>query len=143
MNQDYNIQDVLIETRDGAKISGIIVRKKEITKPQTVILQSTIYVRDKGRDLTTLKESADKGYIGVIVYARCKRFSPDEIWPYENDTNDTYDIIDWISKQKWCDGRIGMFGGSYNGFTQWAAAKKLHPALKTIVPYVANRPGPI
>jgi len=34
-----------------------------------------------------------------------------------------------------------MYGGSYNGFTQWAAAKNLHPALKTIVPYVANRPG--
>ena len=50
-------------------------------------------------------------------------------------------MIDWVSKQKWSDGSVGMFGGSYNGFTQWAAVKKLHPALKTIVPYVANRPG--
>lgn len=138
---DYDIQDVLIETRDGAKISAIIVRKKETPEPMPVILQSTIYVKDKGRDLTSLKESADRGYVGVIAYARGKRLSPDEIWPYENDANDTYDVIDWISKQKWCDGRVGMFGGSYNGFTQWAAAKKLHPALKTIVPYVANRPG--
>tara|TARA_R110002073_G_scaffold4213_1_gene27954 strand:+ start:94679 stop:96421 length:1743 start_codon:yes stop_codon:yes gene_type:complete len=141
LNKDYNIQDVLIETRDGAKISAIIVRKIEETVPQTVILQSTIYVRDKGRDLTSLKESADKGYIGVMAYTRGKRLSTNEIWPYENDANDTYDVIDWISKQKWCDGRIGMFGGSYNGFTQWASTKKLHPALKTIVPYVANRPG--
>ena len=141
LNEDYNIQDVLIETRDGAKISAIIVRKKDVTEPQTVILQSTIYVRDKGRDLTTLKQSADKGYIGVIAYARGKRLSPNEIWPYENDANDTYDVIDWISKQNWSDGRVGMFGGSYNGFTQWASTKKLHPALKTIVPYVANRPG--
>jgi len=31
-----------------------------------------------------------------------------------------------------------MYGGSYNGFTQWAAAKQLHPALKTIVPYVGS-----
>ena len=141
LNRDYNIQDVLIETRDGAKISAIIVRKNKITEPKPVILQSTIYVRDKGRDLTTLKESVDKGYVGIIAYARGKRKSPDEIWPYENDANDTYDVIDWVSKQKWCDGRIGMFGGSYNGFTQWASTKTLHPALKTIVPYVANRPG--
>ncbi|MCX2680074.1 CocE/NonD family hydrolase [Galbibacter sp. EGI 63066] len=141
LNRDYNIQDVLIETRDGAKISAIIVRKKETIEPKAAILQSTIYVRDKGRDLDALKESADKGYIGVIAYTRGKRFSPNEIWPYENDANDLFDIIDWISKQKWCDGRVGMFGGSYNGFTQWAAAKKLHPALKTIAPYVANRPG--
>ncbi len=140
-NQDYNIQDVLIETRDGAKISVIVCRKKENNEPRAVILQSTIYVRDKGRDLNTIKESADRGYVGVIAYARGKRFSPNEIWPYENDANDTYDVIDWISKQEWCNGRIGMFGGSYNGFTQWASLKNPHPALKTIVPYVANRPG--
>lgn len=141
LNDNYHIQDVLIETRDGAKISAIVVRKNEITKPKPVILQSTIYVRDTGRDLNTLKESADKGYIGVIAYSRGKHLSPNEIWPYEHDANDTYDVIDWISKQDWCDGRVGMFGGSYNGFTQWASTKKLHPALKTIVPYVANRPG--
>ncbi|HDZ04721.1 hypothetical protein LCGC14_0345250 [marine sediment metagenome] len=140
-NKNYSIQDVLIETRDGAKISAIIVWKNKTTEPRPVLLQSTIYVRDKGRDLTTLMESADKGYVGVIAYARGKRSSPSEIWPYENDATDTYDVIDWISKQKWCDGRVGMFGGSYNGFTQWASTKKIHPALKTIVPYVANRPG--
>jgi len=138
---NYSVQDVLIETRDGAKISVIVVQTKGRTKPKPVILQSTIYVRDKGRDLSTLKESVDRGYIGVIAYTRGKRSSPNEIWPYEYDANDTFDVIDWISMQKWCDGRVGMFGGSYNGFTQWASLKKPHPALKTIVPYVANRPG--
>jgi putative CocE/NonD family hydrolase len=140
-DKEYNIQDVLIETRNGAKVSVIIVQKDSLSNPKPVLLQSTIYARSTGKDLVSLKESADKGYIGVMTYTRGKRLSPDEIWPYENDGNDTYDVIDWISKQKWCDGRVGMFGGSYNGFTQWAAAKKLHPALKTIVPYVANRPG--
>lgn len=138
---EYEIEDILIETRDGAKISGIVVRNKNDKAPKPVIFQFTIYVRDKGRDLETLKQSVDKGYIGVIAYTRGKRYSTSEIYPYEYDGNDAYDVIDWISKQRWSDGRIGMFGGSYNGFTQWAACKKLHPALKTIVPYVANRPG--
>ena len=83
VNEAYGIQNVLIETRDGAKISAIILKKNETTKPKPVILQSTIYVRDKDRDLTSLKESADKGYVGVIAYARGKRLSPNEIWPYE------------------------------------------------------------
>jgi putative CocE/NonD family hydrolase len=138
----YDIQDsVMIKTRNGAMISAIIVRKKNVIMPQPVVLQFTIYVRDKGRDLKTLKEAADHDYVGVIAYTRGKRFSPDEIFPYEYEATDAYDVIDWISKQKWCSGSVGMFGGSYNGFTQWAAAKKMHPALKTIVPYVANRPG--
>ncbi|HFC29539.1 MAG TPA: CocE/NonD family hydrolase, partial [Oceanospirillales bacterium] len=139
---DYLIQNnILIKTRDGATISAIVVQKKGQTKPLPVVFQFTIYVRDTGRDLESLKELADNGYVAVIAYTRGKRFSPDEIWPYEHDANDAYDVIDWISKQPWCNGSIAMFGGSYNGFTQWAAAKKLHRALKTIVPYVANRPG--
>lgn len=138
----YNIQDsVSVKTRDGAIISVIVVRKKGEERAKPVLLQSTIYVRDNERDIAALKESADNGYIGVMAYTRGKRFSPDEIFPYENDGNDTYEVIDWISKQKWCNGSVGMFGGSYVGFTQWAACKKMHPALKTIVPYVANRPG--
>jgi putative CocE/NonD family hydrolase len=138
----YDIQDsVMIKTRDGAYISAIVVRKKGISVPKPVILQYTIYVRDKGRDIKSLKEAADKDYVGVIAYSRGKRFSPDEIFPYENDANDAYDVIDWVSKQEWCNGTLGMYGGSYNGYTQWAACKKTHPALKTIVPYVANRPG--
>lgn len=138
----YDVQDsVMIKTRDGAFISAMVVRKKGISTPKPVLFQFTIYVRDKGRDIKSLKEAADKDYVGVIAYSRGKRFSPDEIFPYENEANDTYDIIDWISKQEWCNGSVGMYGGSYNGFTQWAACKKRHPALKTIVPYVANRPG--
>ncbi|KQC01550.1 CocE/NonD family hydrolase [Pedobacter sp. Hv1] len=139
---NYDIQDsVSIKTRDGATISAMVVRKKGDVNPKPVILQYTIYVRDKDRDMRAIKESADHGYIGVIAYTRGKRFSPNEIFPYENDGNDAFDVIDWISKQKWCNGSVGMFGGSYNGFTQWAACKTMHPALKTIVPYVANRPG--
>ena len=138
----YDIQDsVMIKTRDGAFISAIVVRKKGVYVPKPVIFQYTIYVRDKGRDIKSLKTAADKDYVGVIAYSRGKRFSPDEIFPYENDANDAYDVIDWISKQEWCNGSVGMYGGSYNGYTQWAACKKMHPALKTIVPYVANRPG--
>lgn len=138
----YDIQDsVMVKTRDGAFISAMVVRKKGITTAKPVLLQYTIYVRDKGRDIKTLKEAADNGYVGVIAYTRGKRFSPNEIFPYENDANDAYDVIDWISKQEWCNGSVGMYGGSYNGFTQWAACKKMHSALKTIVPYVAAGPG--
>lgn len=139
--REYDLQEILIKTREGGTISGMVARKKGDKSKKPVILQFTIYVRDKGRDLESIKQSVDKGYVGVIAYTRGKRYSPDEIFPYEHDARDAYDLIDWISKQDWCDGRVGMYGGSYNGFTQWAAAKKLHPALKTIVPYVANRPG--
>jgi putative CocE/NonD family hydrolase len=138
---EYNVEDVLINTSNDGKISAMVVSKKGEMKAHPVVLQYTIYVRDKGGDLKISKQLADRGYVSVVAYSRGKRFSNNEILPYENDAADAHEVIDWIAQQKWCNGKVGMFGGSYNGFTQWAATKRLHPALKTIVPWVAAGPG--
>ena len=135
----YDIQsDVLIKTKQGATISAVIYRKKGVTAPQPTALSSTIYAIKGNFD--SAKLGAAHGDVGMIVYSRGKALSPDSIDPYEHEAQDGYDIIDWISKQPWSNGQVGMYGGSYNGFTQWRT-KKLHPALKTIVPYVAAIPG--
>lgn len=140
LGPDYEVNEqLLINSPDGAVISAMMVRKKDQKQALPTILQFTIYVRD--RDLLSLKEAADHGYVGVIAYSRGKYLSPDPITPYEYDGRDANTVIDWISKQRWSNGAVGMYGGSYNGFTQWAATKNLHPALKTIVPYVAGGPG--
>ncbi|PWT74570.1 MAG: hydrolase [Bacteroidetes bacterium] len=126
---------VLVRSRDGATLSLREVRKTNAPKKLPAILLFNIYSGPLER--TYAKDAAIHGYVGVVANVRGKRLSPQEIEPFEHDANDAYDVIDWISKQPWCDGRVGMLGGSYLGFTQWAAAKKLHPALKTIIPQVA------
>lgn len=137
---NYIVEDsLLVQARDGALISAMMVRKKNVTNPLPVILQFTIYARQT--DVRKLKIAADRGYVGIMAYTRGKRYSKEEVAPYEYDGRDCYDVIDWISKQSWCNGKVGMMGGSYNGFTQWASAKKLHPALKTIVPSASAAPG--
>jgi len=57
-------------------------------------------------------------------------FSPAE-------TRDAYDVMEWMTREPWCDGNIGMWGGSYLGITQYMAASTRHPALKAIFPNVA------
>lgn len=137
----YHIQDsVLIPTRSGIDISAIIVRKKENTAPLPAILFYTTYHQGPG-DAVLGKRSADRDYVGVVAYARGIRTDLDDYAPYEHEGTDIYDIIDWMGKQPWCNGEVGMLGGSYTGFSQWAAAKNVHPALKTIVPQVAVMPG--
>jgi hypothetical protein len=137
----YVIQDsVLIPTRSGIAISATIVRKKATTQPLPVVLFYTTYHQGKG-DAIFAKRSADRDYIGIVAYARGIRTDVKHYRPYENEQSDIYDIIDWISKQEWCNGKVGMYGGSYTGFSQWATVKKVHPALKTIVPQVAVMPG--
>jgi hypothetical protein len=54
----YDIQDsVMIKTREGAMISAMVVKKKDVLQPLPVIFQFTIYVRDTGRDLQSLKDA--------------------------------------------------------------------------------------
>ena len=135
----YLVNDsILITAPDGGIISLTVVRNKQVKGPQPVILKNNIY---SGSDIALAKVAVDYGYIGVIANPRGKRLSPDSLYPYEFDAKDGYAVIDWISKQSWCNGKVGMYGGSYLGFTQWAAVKKIHPALKTIVPAVAVAPG--
>jgi uncharacterized protein len=126
---------VLVTTRDGARLSLLIVRNKSAPKKLPVIFVFNIYTGTADRAMA--KEAALHGFVGIVANTRGKRLSPQEIEPFEHDANDAYDIIDWISRQPWSNGKVGMFGGSYLGFAQWAAAKKVHPALKTIIPQVA------
>ncbi len=136
----YLVQDsLLIPTQDGAQISALVVRKKNVSEKQAAILSFTIYARLS--DINKAIEAADKGYVGVVAYTRGKKNSPDEAVPYEYDGRDATTVIDWISKQPWSNQKVAMYGGSYNGFTQWAATKHLHPALKTIVTSASACPG--
>ena len=50
---------------------------------------------------------------------------------------DGADALNWIVKQPWSNGEICMQGGSYVGYTQWAATIENHPALKCLVPEVS------
>jgi len=135
----YLVNDsILITTPDGGKVAVTVVRNKQLKGPQPVVLMNTIYA---GSDVILAKLAVDFGFTGIIANTRGKRISPDSLKPYEFDAQDGYAVIDWISKQPWSNGKVGMYGGSYLGFTQWAAVKKLHPALKTIVPTVAVGAG--
>ncbi|WP_397447559.1 CocE/NonD family hydrolase [Polaribacter sp. R77954] len=137
----YAINDsIVIPMKDGAEVSIVVVnRKGKSTTKKSAILVSSIYA---GTNEVSAMLSASKGYIGVIANTRGKRWSKSDVKPLEYEHSDVYEVIDWISKQAWSNQKVAMFGGSYNGFTQWASMKhKVHPALKTIVPMVAIAPG--
>jgi uncharacterized protein len=124
----YQIQeDIPIKTADGASLSAVVVRPKSASKPLPALLEYTIYVTQN-----YAKEVAAHGYVGVVAYARGRGKSSGKFVPYQHDGDDARAVINWIARQPWSDGRVGMYGGSYSGFTQWAAAKHLPPALKAI-----------
>ncbi len=130
--------DLLVKTAQGATLSATVFRPKGAPAPGPAALFFSIYT-DASRDAA--REAAAHGYVGVAVESRGKRSSSDAVAPYEHEATDVHAAVDWISRQPWCDGQVGMWGNSYAGFAQWAAVKGLHPALKTIVPSAAAVPG--
>jgi putative CocE/NonD family hydrolase len=136
----YFIEDsVIFNTSSGIRLSGVVARKVAVTTPLPAILKYSIY--PGLGDRIDVKLIAQKDYVGVVINTRGKYLSHHVIEPFEHDAQDAYEIIDWISRQPWCNGSVGMYGGSYLGFSQWSSTKKLHPALKTIVPQVAVGAG--
>jgi len=130
--------DVLVKTPDGANISAVVVRPKDDTKPLPSLLEFTIYVDSH----TFAKECAAHGYVGIVAFTRGERRSRGPVTPFKFDGADARVVINWIAKQPWSDGRVGMYGGNYSGFTEWAAtAKHLPKALEAIATNSAYAPG--
>jgi putative CocE/NonD family hydrolase len=133
----YAVDDqILIKTPDGASIAAVLVRPRSLSKPLSTLLEFTIYTSQN-----YAKECAAHGYVGVVAYTRGTHGSPHHVVPYQLDGDDARAVINWIIKQPWSDGRVGMYGDGYSGFTPWAAAKRMPPALKAIATSAATAPG--
>jgi uncharacterized protein len=126
---------VKIKMRDGVELVADIYRPAADGKYPT-ILERTPY---SGEVISKLSGEwwARRGYIHIAQDARGRNESGGEWTPFVHERRDGYDTIDWIVKQGWSDGKVGMIGGSYDGWVQWAAAVEAHPALKCIVPQVS------
>jgi putative CocE/NonD family hydrolase len=139
MRRRFVVEDqLLIPTPDGAKIAALIVRPRGAQRV-TSLMNFTIYTYD-GNFADAAKMAAN-GYAGVVAYTRGKAWSPGDAVPYVHDGADAATVIDWIARQSWSDGRVGMFSGSYNASTQWAAVKHRPKALKAIATHASNAPG--
>ncbi|RFS26912.1 CocE/NonD family hydrolase [Chitinophaga silvatica] len=137
----YIIQDsVLLNLPSGGHLCALIIRKDTNVQMPCLVMYN-IYSDTATWRYASAEAVVDRGYATIEVNTRGKYCSNDPLEPFEHEAEDGYYIIDWISKQPWCNGKVGMLFGSYLGFTQWATTKHLHPALKTIIPTVAANPG--
>lgn len=133
-------KDIQVRTPDGATVCALVMRPRDAPERLPSLLNFTIYA-DPVVKLDDARRTAANGYAAIIGLTRGKACSPDGPVPIEHDGADAAALIGWISRQPWSDGRVGMYGGSYEGFTQWATAKRLPKALKALMPSVSFSPG--
>ncbi|MEV0719380.1 CocE/NonD family hydrolase [Asanoa sp. NPDC050611] len=76
---------------------------------------------------------AERGLHAVIQSCRGTYGSGGRFEPMLHEREDGIDTIDWLRRQPWYNGRLAMFGSSYQGFTQWAVAPYAGDELRAMV----------
>ena len=77
---------------------------------------------------------ARRGYAFILQDIRGRWDSEGEYDPFVHEIDDGYDTLDWVSRQRWCNGTAGALGESYYGYTTWAMAVGGHPVLRAAAP---------
>ncbi|MDE0823702.1 MAG: CocE/NonD family hydrolase, partial [Dehalococcoidia bacterium] len=129
--------NIAVAMRDGVTLYADIYRPDN-DGPFPTILQRTPY--DKSTSLTNTMldpiRAAKAGFAVVIQDTRGRHASEGEFYAFRDDINDGYDTVEWAASQTWSTGKVGMYGASYVGATQWLAAISRPPHLVTIAPTV-------
>ena len=130
---------VKIPMRDGVNLGATVYKPKDMKKPLPAILHLTCYIADgwSSRALWFTR----KGYVHVTVDSRGRGNSEGEFKPFVNEGRDGYDVVEWMARQPWCNGKVAMIGGSYTGWDQWTVVKEFPPHLETICPAASTVPG--
>lgn len=118
-NKKLELQIIL---SDGTKLAT------DVYLPETgskfpVVLVRTPY------DKNGIKDAAEKFVkhnIAVVAQdCRGRQKSEGEFYPFLNERQDGLETLRWLRKQEWCNGKVGGWGGSYVGITQWAISDSL------------------
>jgi putative CocE/NonD family hydrolase len=154
---DYTKRDVMIPMRDGVKLKTFVLIPKGASKAPMLMTRTPYHAEERvlrfeSPHMASVVPQMDDtavaaGYIIVSQDVRGKYGSEGDyvmtrplkgpLNPTETDhATDTYDTIDWLVKNvPESNGRVGMIGGSYEGFTAVMATVHPHPALKVAVPF--------
>jgi len=122
--------------RDGARLyANIFLPGEHVRVP--ALLERTPY--GKGETLIANHQAlVEHGYAVVFEDVRGRYESEGDFDPLRHEVDDGDDTLNWIARQSWSNGKIGMVGGSYRGIVQWKAALANNPHLKAIFPVVSG-----
>jgi predicted acyl esterase len=129
--------EVIAPMRDGVKLAGNLYLPAG-TGPFPCIVQRTPYGKDAMfASPAGAKKYTDGGYAYLVQDVRGKGRSEGFYQSFVNDAFDGLDTIEWMAKQSWCNGSIGITGASAMGYTSLLAATMNPPHLKAAYVVVA------
>lgn len=130
-------KNVQVPMRDGT------ILRANITRPRAEgrfpgLVERTPYNKEGGSEniVGAPEFFARRGYAVVVQDTRGRFASDGEFYPFRDDgaglNRDGHDTVEWVAVQPWCDGEVGMIGGSYSGATQYRNALSRPPHLRAL-----------
>ena len=126
---------VRIPLRDGVQLNATLYRPHGQQAPRPCLFTLTPYISQSYHDRGMY--FAAHGYPFLTVDVRGRGNSDGVFRPLIQEADDGYDVVEWLARQPYCNGKVSMWGGSYAGYDQWATARGRPPHLATIVPVAA------
>lgn len=132
-------QKVMMPMRDGVRLATDIYRPKGDQKVPVIFSRTPYNFNGWGDgeargNYTAAYEAVSRGYAYIVQNERGRFFSEGEWDILGTPITDGWDAFDWMAKQSWCSGSIGLIGCSSTAEWQMAVAAMGHPALKAVVP---------
>lgn len=132
---------LMIPMRDGVRIAADVYRPKDTSKKYPTVFSRTPYnfnfwdVRNGvPRDMSVPLDAVKRGYAYVLMNERGHFFSEGNYDILGPPLSDGDDELNWIAKQPWSNGKVGLIGCSSTAEWQLAVAALSNPALAAIIP---------
>jgi len=109
---------VKIPLRDGVHLNATLYKPAGLKEPRPCLFTLTPYVSDSNHNRGMY--FAAQGFPFLTVDVRGRGNSEGSFRPLIQEVKDGYDVVEWLAKQPYCNGKISMWGGSYAGYDQWA-----------------------
>jgi len=132
----YGQKTIEIPMRDGIKLATDLYFPESENGPFPVILMRTPYNKEILKPYGVY--FSGHGFVYAIQDVRGRFESQGDWEPFIYEGEDGYDSIEWLAAQEWSTGKVGMYGGSYSAFVQFAAAILKPPHLVTLVPNISS-----
>src|ERR1044072_2858509 len=112
---------VKIPLRDGTRLNATVYLPGAPREPVPVIVTLTPYISDSYHERAMY--FARHGYVFALVDVRGRGNSEGSFEPLANEAKDGHDVVEWLARQPWSNGKVTMWGGSYAGFGSGAQLK--------------------
>jgi uncharacterized protein len=131
------VKEVMVPMRDGVKLATTVYLP-DGDGPWPVVLTRTPYGKSRVVGKSEGENYTSRGYVRIGQDCRGRFDSQGDYRAFIDDLDDGYDTVEWAASQPWCNGKVGMVGGSAMGITANQAAMSGAPHLVCAVAFVAH-----